>query len=74
MLQSHVIDVAGTFAGISVRTSDRFRFIAVDPRVDELDQSEWGSLADVNRVVGHLMRTGQLPARTQQVGTQQVGQ
>jgi hypothetical protein len=62
MLDSHVIDVAGTFAGAAVRTARAFRFIAVDPRVEELDQSEWASLADVHRVVAHLMRTGRLPA------------
>jgi bacillopeptidase F (M6 metalloprotease family) len=62
MLQSHVIDVGGTFAGAAVRTADRYRFIAVDPRVEVLDQSEWTKLADVQRVVTHLLRTGQLPA------------
>jgi hypothetical protein len=65
MLQSFVIDVAGTFAGAAVRTfsqsGERFRFIAVDPRVEELDQSEWPSLDAVRRVVGHLLRTGRLP-------------
>ena len=63
MLKSHVIDVAGTFAGAAVRTAQAFRFIAVDPRVEELDHSEWPSLADVQRVVGHLMRTGRLPVQ-----------
>lgn len=62
MIQSHVIDVGGIFAGAAVRTSERFRFIAADPRVEDLDQSEWPSLADVTRVVTHLMRTGRLPA------------
>ncbi len=63
MIQSHVIDIGGTFAGAAVQTSEKFRFIAVDPRVDDLDQSEWSSLEDVRRVVGHLLRTGRLPPR-----------
>lgn len=62
MIKSYVIDVAGTFAGAAVRTAQTFRFIAVDPRVEDLDQSEWPSLAEVNRVVTHLLRTGRLPA------------
>ena len=64
MIQSHVIDVGGVFAGAAVKTSEKFRFIAVDPRLEDLDQSEWPSLADIRRVVAHLMHTGSLP-RTQ---------
>jgi len=61
MFQSHVIEVGGIFVGAAVRMPERFRFIAVDPRVEELDHSEWSSLADVRRVVGHLIHTGRLP-------------
>ena len=65
MLQSHVIEISGTFAGAAVDAAGRFRFIAVDPRVEELDGSVWPSLPDVRRVVGHLLTTGRLPpART----------
>ena len=62
MQQSHVIEVAGRFAGAAVSDSGKFRFVAIDPRVEELDGSEWPSLADVQRVVGHLLTTGRLPA------------
>ena len=62
MQQSHVIEVAGRFAGAAVSASGKFRFVAIDPRVEELDGSEWPSLADVHRVVGHLLTTGRLPA------------
>jgi len=62
MIQSHVIEIAGTFAGAAVITSGIYRFIAVDPRVEELDGSIWPSLPDVRRVVGHLLTTGRLPA------------
>jgi hypothetical protein len=65
MIQSHVIEIAGTFAGAAVKHSGTFRFIAVDPRVEELDGSVWPTLPDVQRVVGHLLTTGRLPpART----------
>jgi hypothetical protein len=63
MHKSHIIEVAGTFAGAAVRVSNVYRFVAVDPRVEELDLSEWPSLPDVQRVVGHLLLKGRLPAR-----------
>jgi hypothetical protein len=61
MYQSHIIDISGTFAGAAVSAFGKFRFIAVDPRVADLDQSEWQSLGDVKRVVGHLLTHGHLP-------------
>jgi hypothetical protein len=61
MYQSHVIEIAGTFAGAAVSAAGRFRFIAIDPRVADLDQTEFPSLADTRRVVGHLLATGRLP-------------
>jgi hypothetical protein len=67
MMQSFVVDVAGTFAGAAVRTpsrdGDRFRFVAVDPRVEALDQSEWPSLDAVRQAVAQTLRTGRLPAK-----------
>ncbi len=62
MHQSHVIEVSGQFAGAAVSHDGRFRFIAVDPRLEELDNSIWPTLPDVQRVVGHLLTTGRLPA------------
>lgn len=62
MHQSHIIEVSGQFAGTAISHSGAFRFIAVDPRVEELDESIWPSLPDVHRVVGHLLTTGRLPA------------
>lgn len=67
MMQSHVITVSGTFAGAAIRIpslhGDQFRFIAVDPRVEDLDQSMWPSLDAVSRAAGCLLRTGRLPPR-----------
>jgi len=61
MIQSHIIEISGTFAGAAVSAAGTYRFIAVDPRVEELDGSVWPSLPDVRRVVGHLLTTGRLP-------------
>lgn len=55
MFQSHVIEVTGRFAGVAVAAAGRFRFVAVDPRLSDLDGSEWPSLADVRRVVGSAL-------------------
>ncbi len=61
MISSHVIEVAGIFAGAAVNYSGNYRFVAVDPRVRELNGSEWPSLRDVRRVVGNLLANGRLP-------------
>ncbi len=63
MHKSHIIEVSGQFVGAAVTNGGLLRFIAVDPRVDDLDGSTWPSLPDVQRVVGHLMTTGRLPNR-----------
>lgn len=60
MLQSHVIDIDGAFAGVAIRLDIGFRFLATDLRVEELDGFVASSLADVKRVVGGLFRTGRL--------------
>lgn len=64
MQESHVIEVGGQFAGAAVSHGARFRFVAVDPRVEELDDSLWPSLPDMRRVVAYLFTTGRLPARS----------
>jgi hypothetical protein len=63
MHQSHIIEVSGQFAGAAITHDGRFRFLAVDPRVEELNDSIWHTLPDVRRVVAHLLTTGRLPAR-----------
>ena len=62
MHQSHVIEISGHFAGAAVSHEGRFRFIAVEPRGEELHYSLWSSLPDVRLVVGRLLTTGRLPA------------
>ncbi len=61
MYQSHVIEVFGRFAGAAVSHGGAFRFVAVDPQVEELDSSVWPSLPDVQRAVTQMMQTGRLP-------------
>jgi hypothetical protein len=63
MQQSHVIEVSGRFAGAAIQHGSQFRFKAVDPRAEELDESVWPSLPDLERVVGCLLTTGRLPER-----------
>lgn len=61
MFQSHVIEITGHFAGVAVTAAGRFRFVAVDPRLSDLDGSEWPSLADLRRVVGGALAVHRAP-------------
>ena len=61
MQQSHVIEIAGQFAGFAVSHEGKFRFVPVDARGEELEDSVWPSLPDMRRVVRHLLTTGHLP-------------
>ncbi len=61
MRKSYVIEVSGHFAGAAVSHKGRFRFIAVDPRVEELDNSVWPTLPEMRRAVSHLLIVGRLP-------------
>lgn len=63
MHQSHVIEVAGQFAGAAISHDGQYRFVAVDVRAEELDDSLWPTVPAVQRAVSHLMRTGLLPRR-----------
>ena len=62
MIQSHVIEVDGTFVGAAVRQERGYRFVAVDLRVEELDGSVTATLADTHRLAASLITTGRLPA------------
>ena len=57
MLQSHVIEVEGTFVGAAVRQGAGFRFVAIDGRVGQLDGAVSASLADTQRKAAALMVT-----------------
>lgn len=63
MFHSHIVEVAGQVAGAAITAAGRLRFVAIDPRLEELDGSEWPTLADIRRVASHLITTGSLPSR-----------
>jgi hypothetical protein len=62
MQHSRVIEISGQFAGVAIPHEGKFRFIAIDTRVEELDDSIWPTVADVRRVVRRLMTTSSLPS------------
>jgi len=51
MIQSHIVDIDGTFVGAAIRLADGYRFVAVDVRLDELDGLVWASLPELRRKV-----------------------
>ncbi len=61
MIQSHIIEIDGTFLGAAIRQEQGYRFVAVDLRMDELDGSVWPTLADAQRLAHALLTTGRLP-------------
>lgn len=62
MFQSQVIEISGVFAGIAITVPGKFRFVAIDPRLEDLDATEWPSVADIRRLVTAMMiRNGHLP-------------
>jgi hypothetical protein len=72
MLQSHVIDIDGTFVGAAMRTDNGYRFIATDLRVEDLDGSVRPSLADIRRLARQLFLTGRFGAATPQTASREV--
>ena len=60
MLQSHPIDIDGVFVGAAIRLDRGYRFVATNMRLEELDQSIWPTLADVQRLARRLYVNGSL--------------
>jgi hypothetical protein len=58
MLQSHVIDINGTFVGAAVRLDRGYRFVALDIRLEDLDGQVHPTLADVERLARQLFLSG----------------
>lgn len=63
MQQPQIIEEAGAVLGIAVRVVNMVRFIAVDPRVTEIDGTSWASVAAVRQAATALMRAGRVPRR-----------
>jgi hypothetical protein len=55
MHQSHVIDIAGVFAGAAIRLPHAYRFVAVASGLSALDGQEFGDLAEIRRAVRQRM-------------------
>ena len=66
MLQSHIIDIDGAFVGAAVRLSTGYRFVAVDPRLEDIDARIFASLDDIRRLARSLILTGRFPAAASQ--------
>jgi hypothetical protein len=62
MFKSQVIELNGHFVGVAVTAAEGLRFIAVDPRLADLDGSVWRSLADINRLVSRELNRGVVPS------------
>ena len=69
MQQSHVIDIDGRFIGVALRLDQGFRFIAIDPRVEDLGETLWPRLEDIQRLARRMLAqetgagsNGQCPA------------
>lgn len=60
MLQSHIIDIDGVFVGAAIRLDRGYRFVATNMRLEELDQTIWPTLADVQRLARRLYLNGSL--------------
>jgi hypothetical protein len=64
MLQSHIIDIDGVFVGAAIRLDRGYRFVATNMRLEELDQTIWPTLADVQRLARRLYLNGSLVETT----------
>ncbi len=67
MIESRIIEVQGVFAGAAIRTDLNFRFVAVHPKLADMNDSEWQSLSDVRNAVSNRLRgviADKTPART----------
>ena len=63
MIRSHVVDIAGVFAGAAIKQPTHFEFVAVHPRASAIDRNEWRSLSELRRAAAYVMTTGRVPER-----------
>lgn len=61
MLQSHVIDIDGRFVGVAIRLDQGYRFIATDPRVEDLGETIWPRLEDIQRLARRALAHERFP-------------
>jgi len=68
MLQSHVIDIDGVFVGVAVRLENGFRFVATDPRLEEISERTWPGLDNIRRLARRTLMRGVRAAPTNSDG------
>ena len=56
MFKSQIIEVDGRFAGVAITVQDGFRFVAIDPRLEDLDAREFATLAVIRSAAAALLR------------------
>ncbi len=62
MLKSHVIDIDGKFVGVAIRLDRGFRFVAVDPCVEDLGEIMWPAIEDIRRMARRALALEHTPA------------
>jgi hypothetical protein len=62
MLKSHVIDIDGRFVGVAIRLDRGFRFVAVDPCVEDLGEVMWPAIEDIRRMARRALALEHAPA------------
>jgi hypothetical protein len=60
MVEAHIIQVNGAFVGGALTAQGGFRFRAIHPSVDDLDDRTWSSLAALQSGVEQFFTTGRL--------------
>jgi hypothetical protein len=62
MHTSRPIEVQGRFLGVAVTQAAKWRFIATDPVVEDLDGATFPSPAEAQRVAGLVLHRSRTPA------------
>jgi hypothetical protein len=60
MLQSHIVEIDGTFLGAAVEVPEGFKFVAVNRRLRELDGRVAPTLGDLRRIARAAFLSGRV--------------
>ena len=72
MLQSHIVEIDGSFVGVAVRQQEGYRFKAMDVRLDAIDGRVLPSLPELQRLVRAAFFSGRAPRATSQSNVQRM--
>ncbi len=61
MLQSHIVEIDGTFLGAAVRLADGYKFVAVNDRLNGLDGRVSPTLWELRRMARAAFLSGRIP-------------